>query len=250
MRHYHGTPFGGARVDLARFVTGRSFLIPFKRPEDLPTVAAGAVGFCFDNSAFTSWKSGEPITNWGDFYKWCKEWSRHPGFEFAIIPDIIDGTERDNDELLREWERRMFAPQRVEGVPVWHMHESLERLYRLVTGHWRRVAIGSSGEWPNPGTPNWWSRMREAMNVATDEDGRPRAKLHGLRMMDPEIFTRLPLASVDSTNVAQNKALPRRYPAPTVSAQAELIATRIEASNSPAVWSPKETQYKLKAAHV
>ncbi len=45
--------------------------------------------------------------------------------------------------------------------------------------------------------------MAQAMAQACDL-GRPRVKLHGLRMLDVEVFSRLPLASADSTNVARN----------------------------------------------
>ena len=43
-------------------------------------------------------------------------------------------------------------------MPVWHLHESLERLQRLARC-WRTVALGSSGQWSSPGTGVWWKRM-------------------------------------------------------------------------------------------
>ena len=46
--------------------------------------------------------------------------------------------------------------------------------------------------------------MAEAMEIACDKQGRPHAKLHGLRQMDPEVFSVIPYSSVDSTNVARN----------------------------------------------
>lgn len=33
--HYHGTPVGGSRSDVVRFLRGRHALIPFARPDDL-----------------------------------------------------------------------------------------------------------------------------------------------------------------------------------------------------------------------
>jgi hypothetical protein len=39
---------------------------------------------------------------------------------------------------------------------------------------------------------------------AVCSDGQPMTKLHGLRQMDPYIFSVIPYASVDSTNVARN----------------------------------------------
>jgi hypothetical protein len=77
--------------------------------------------------------------------------------------------------------------------------------------------------------------MSEAMSVACDDLGRPRCKLHGLRMLDPEIFGRLPLSSADSTNAAVNSGSLSRfgmYKPPTASQRAAVIADRIEAHNS------------------
>lgn len=248
MRHYHGTPIGGTRDEVARFVKGRHFLVPFGRQEDLPVVADRACGMCFDNGAFTAWKQGTPVTDWRDYYAWCVEWCRHPRFDFAIIPDVIDGSEHDNDMLFAEWFKRCKLDYGwVEGAPVWHLHESLDRLERLAN-KCRIICLGSSGEFATIGTPEWHSRMAEAMSVVCDEQGRPRCKLHGLRMLAPEIVERYPFASADSTNVAQNKnTLPRfgMYKPPTQSQRAICIAERIEHATSPAVWVPGEKETQL-----
>lgn len=240
MRHYHGTPLGGTRESVARFVSrgNRCFLVPFNRDEDMPIVALNAAGFCVDNGAFSAWQKNHPITNWQPYFDFVAHWMCHPSFDFALIPDVIDGDEGDNDSLLRDWQRR-FANCRVEGVPVWHMHEGLDRLDLLCSGPWRRVAIGSSGQWSTPGTEGWWLRISEAMQVACDEHGRPRCKLHGLRMLDRDIVERLPLSSADSTNVAQNSQLLNRfgmYKPPTQCQRREVIAARIESTNSPPCW--------------
>tara|TARA_R110002110_G_scaffold171377_4_gene373825 strand:+ start:292 stop:1038 length:747 start_codon:yes stop_codon:yes gene_type:complete len=220
---YHGTPMGGDRAGVTRFLSGRHALIPFPRQEDVATAADVCQTFCFDNGAFSAWRKGKPVEDWSAYYEWCEEWHRHPGFAWAIIPDVIDGSEADNDELIDEW------PSHVEGVPVWHLHESFERLDRLC--HWPRLSIGSSGEYAQTGTPKWWQQMRKAMKVICDERGRPRTRLHGLRMACKEYTSRFPFASVDSTNVAQNKKLRRRfgtYPAPTGWQNAEQIAAGME----------------------
>lgn len=204
MIHYHGTPCGGERQQVAKFVAGRHVLIPWPRDEDIGAAAEACQSFCLDNGAFSAWRTGEPVVDWAGYYEWVAVWSRHPGFDFAIIPDVIDGTERDNDRLVSEWEDRVRRPH-TTGAPVWHLHESLERLSRLVHG-WPRVCLGSSGTYSTPGTESWWSRIAEAMTVACDVDGRPIAKLHGLRMLDPAVFHRIPLASADSTNAARNSS--------------------------------------------
>ena len=185
MIHYHGTPLGGPRQDAARFLIGRHALVPFSYTDDIAIVADVCQSFCLDNGAFTVWKKGGQLDVPG-YIAWCREWHRHPGFDFALIPDVIDGDEQQNDELLAAW------PDDIEGVPVWHMHESLERLQRLANT-WRTVALGSSGAWASVGTAGWWNRMTDAMTAICDDQGRPACKLHGLRMLDPDVFRKLPL---------------------------------------------------------
>ena len=221
---YHGTPFGGDRAGVTRFLNGRHALIPFPRKEDCATAFAVCQTVVFDNGAFSAWKQGQPVADWSGYYEWCEEWHRHPAFCWAIIPDVIDGSEDDNDALLDEW------PGHIDGVPVWHLHESFERLDRLC--QWPRLCIGSSGEYSQPGAKRWMARMRDAMEVICDEHGRPRTRLHGLRMACNEYTGRFPFASVDSTNVAQNASLIPRfgtYAAPQRWQRAEAIAHRMEA---------------------
>jgi hypothetical protein len=239
--HYHGTPCGGTRDEVARFLSGRHALIPWLRDEDIGTAAEVCQSFCLDNSAFTAWKQGEPIKDWGAYCDWCKLWLGHPGCDFAIIPDVIDGTEEQNRTLLAKWHKRMGARY---GAPVWHLHESLEWL-ALLCDSYPRVCLGSSGEWATPGTDGWWRRMAEAMAVCCDESGKPKTKLHGLRMLDPAIFHRLPLASADSTNAVRNGNQVKRfgmYCPPSNGARQGIIADRIEAHQSAALWVPMDDQ--------
>lgn len=233
MIHYHGTPTGGPRQDTARFLRGRHALVPFFRQDDMGAVAEVCASFVFDNSAFSVWKSGGVLDVPG-YIGWCETWSRHPGLDWCLIPDSIEGDAADNDALIREWPQHL----RVKGVPVWHMHEPVQRLADLCR-EWPTVALGSSGQWATPGTASWWDRMGLAMRAACDEQGRPLARLHGLRMLNPAVFTRLPLASADSTNAAVNSGSLDRFgmylPA-TAYQRAAVIADRIEAHNSAAAW--------------
>lgn len=243
MIHYHGTPIGGTRQDGARFLQGRHALVPFSYPDDMPIVADVCKSFVFDNGAFTTWKQGKPMDVKG-YYKWVEEWHKHPGFQWALIPDVIDGDEADNDKEIQAW---CDTGPALYGVPVWHLHESLDRLVRLCE-EWTTVALGSSGQWPNPGRQDWWHRMAEVMNAICDSEGRPAAKLHGLRMLDPDIFTRLPLTSADSTNAAVNCGSLNRfgiYKPPTAAQRAAVIAERIESHNSAPVWIDAGRQVEL-----
>lgn len=243
MIHYHGTPIGGTRDGTARFLVGRHALVPFAYPGDLGAVMEFAQSFVLDNSAFTLWKKGGDV-NVADYHAWVSSVAQHPGLDWVLIPDKIDGTEAENVELVTTWLRMGCS---AKSIPVWHLHESLEWLDYLVT-HFQTVALGSSGQWATPGTDGWWGRIGEAMKTICDDIGRPRCRLHGLRMLDPGIFQYLPLASADSTNAAVNGGSISRfgmYPAPTAGQRSAVIADRIEQYNSASVWTAPPTQIGL-----
>lgn len=234
MIHYHGTPMGGPRIDAARFLSGRHALIPFFRPDDLPAAMEVCQSFVLDNSAFSLWKKGGDVP-FAEYHAWVQGMAGHPSLDWCLIPDKIDGTELENASLVAAWVREGSD---VLSVPVWHMHESLDWLAYLID-QFQVVALGSSGQWATPGTDGWWVRMAEAMSICCNSIGRPKKKLHGLRMLDPRIFTRLPLSSADSTNAAVNSGSLARfgsYLPVTASQRAEVIAARIEAHNSAGAW--------------
>lgn len=238
MIHYHGTPLGNKRDDIARFFPCRHAFVPFPRPEDLPTVAEVARSFAFDNGAFSAWKAGSPVTDWSGYYAWVDQWRRHPGFDWAIIPDVIDGDEQANNDLLAEW------PFEECGVPVWHLHESLERLEHLAVTY-PRVAFGSSEEFAEIGTEEWLERMDASMRVCCYEDGRPMTKFHGLRMLDPAIFSQYPFASADSTNVARNASRKAEEVGCNIPTARVILADRIEKHNSAATYNNRPQQRRL-----
>jgi hypothetical protein len=239
--HYHGTPTGGTRIDTVRFLAGRHAMIPFPRPDDLPAAMGACASFCADNGAFSVWKRGGSLDVDG-YYQFVDSIRSHPAFDWAVIPDVIAGGERENDEQLARWPFGEHA-----GVPVWHLHESLARLRRLASAY-PRVALGSSGAWSQPGTDPWWGRMRSALESIQLEGGRMPCKLHGLRMLNPAIFTRLPLASADSTNAVRNANLTGRfgmYAPPTLGQRLCVIADRIEAHQSAAVYDGAPAEPEL-----
>lgn len=199
MIHYHGGPITPVEACYYAWKRGHA-LVSWQYRQCIEEAVNNAKSFAADNSAFTKWKHGEPSPNWQEYAEWVADISRYPSFDQALIPDVIDGTEAQNNELVEWW---MSLDVAKFGTPVWHMHEDLGRLRLLVTT-FPTMAIGSSGDWPDPGTDSWWGRMSEAMEVACDDDGFPLAKLWGLRMLDPFIFSRLPLKYADSTNIARN----------------------------------------------
>lgn len=233
MIHYHGLPITPATAAEHAVRAGHAF-VSFAHPGQFSVAVATCQSFALDNGAFSAWKQGAPVKDWSAYYAWAAEGLRVPSCDFAIIPDVIDGSEADNNALVAEWGLPTWF-----GSPVWHMHESLERLERLATD-WPRVCIGSSGEYARIGTVSWWARMALAMRLLCDEQGRPMCRLHGLRMLDPAIFSRLPFASADSTNIGRNIGIDQAwrgsYTPATKEMRAQVMRNRIESFNAPATW--------------
>lgn len=233
MIHYHGLPITPETAAVVALNGGHAF-VSFREPRNLALAAQVCQSFALDNGAYSAWRQGKPITDWGSFYEWAMTCKRIPSCDFAVIPDVIDGDEAANDALLTECPLPIWY-----GAPVWHMHERLERLERLAAKY-PRVCIGSSGDFAIPGNGAWWARMSLAMRTVCDDDGQPMCRLHGLRMLNPDLFRRLPLASADSTNLARRVGMDQdwrgMYAPPTKEARASVMRSRIESQNAPPRW--------------
>lgn len=233
MIHYHGLPITPATAAAKAVDAGHAF-VSYAHADQLCVAVEVCQSFAVDNGAFSAWKRGEPVQDWRGYYEWAAACKLVPACDFAVVPDVIDGGEADNDALLAEWPLPRWF-----GAPVWHMHESLERLERLATA-WPRVCIGSSGEFATIGTQAWWGQIARAMRVVCNDEGQPLVKLHGLRMLNPEVFTRLPFSSADSTNIGRNIGIDQtwrgNYMPPNKDMRAAVMRSRIEAHNAPARW--------------
>lgn len=213
MIRYHGLPIGG--IDgggdspyLPEILRGQDAFVSFAHPCQLKVALLACRTVALDNGAFSFWRQGRGGTYPADLYPkyaaWAEALVREPNVSWAVVPDAVEGDEDENDRLIHLW------PEAIPAVPVWHLHESLDRLVRLcedaAQGRWQAVAFGSSGEYADPKSAAWWPRMAEAFDAICDGDGLPMCRLHGLRMMDLEIVEVFPFASVDSTNVGRNAA--------------------------------------------
>jgi hypothetical protein len=230
MIHYHGTPVS-SRLNASKILNGKHALIPHPCPSYLEVAAEVCQSFVLDNGVFSHFTAGTPKTEWGDYYKWAEKCLKIPSCDWALIPDVIGGDAEQNDALLSQWPHGKAL-----GVPVYHMHEPVERLSRLAS-EWPRVALGSSGDYWQVGSDNWWRRMSEMMLAVCDSTGAPRCRLHGLRMLDWRIFTELPLASADSVNVGINCGRTANLYSVDPVAGAAVILARIEAHNSAQRWA-------------
>lgn len=186
-----------------------------------------------DNGAFgVETRGNKP--NWQGFYKWARSWMDYHT-TWAVIPDVIGGTEPENDRLLTEWYAVMGTYS--QAAPVWHLHESLDRLERLVLG-FERVCFGSSGQYWQVNSAAWNGRVNEAFNRICKGSGRPPAAIHMLRGMSLSGSV-YPFASVDSADVARNhEQAPGR---------ALRMARRWDAQQCPARWVEQPVQQLLQA---
>ena len=240
MIHYHGLPITPATVANYAVQAGHAF-VSYAHPDQISTAIEICQSFALDNGAFSAWKANKSVENWDFYYEWALNLKKVPSCDFAVIPDVIDGTEADNDALLRDCPFPNWF-----GSPVWHLHESFERLEQLANTY-VRVSLGSSGQYSTVGSNAWWSRMGSAMRVICDDMGRPMCKLHGLRMLDPAIFTKFPFSSTDSTNIGRNVGIDKNwkngnYPPPTKEARAQVMRARIESHNAPAIWNFQQVE--------
>lgn len=217
MLHYHGTPIT-PRSNLLS-LAGRCFCVSFAKPCDVKVCHEIGQSVMLDNGAFSFWRVGKK-TDWTGFYAWAAEWLDH-NTTWAVIPDVIGGSEAENDALINEW-RHQTLPR---GVPVWHMHESLERLSKLVD-EWSRVCFGSSAQFAHVGSDLWRRRADQAFNRIVRHNGSV-PWVHMLRGMALS-GTEYPFASVDSTDVARNHNRPGNTAAD--------MALRWDSMQNPATW--------------
>ena len=232
MIHYHGTPFT-PNADMIKSFTAKHCMVSFERPDQMEIAAEVCQSVVLDNGAFSAWRQGKKY-DFSGYVEWASLWVRHPAVDWCIIPDVIDGSEADNDALMSDWPLPPHC-----SVPVWHLHESLNRLERLL--RYPRIALGSSGQYASVGTKDWWVRISEAMEVVCDADGLPISKLHGLRMLDPTVFSKLPFSSADSCYVARNSGIDSNWKGPYAMtgrySRAVVLMERIERHASAARWN-------------
>jgi hypothetical protein len=189
--HYHGTPIT-PREQLLRMV-GRNFCISMAAPADLKTCLQIGQSLMFDSGAFSAFTRGHQV-DWNDYYKWLEPNLAHP--HWAVVPDVIGGGVEEQRELQKKWPRDWG----LLGAPVWHLNLPTDWLLELA-GHWSRICIGSSGQYWDVGGEKWCRRMDQAFNALEKMSVKPW--VHGLRMLG-QLDGGWPLASADSTNVAQN----------------------------------------------
>lgn len=201
--HYHGGPLWGGVELLKALYRDSGALISYARPDQIRQVAEIRCKMVLDNGAFSTWRSGKASyspawwdAHWNGYYDFVGQWFSR--IEWFIIPDVIEGSEAENDALIDKVPRWLMP----KAVPVWHSDESLDRFVRLCET-FPRVAIGCCGPHRSIRSAAWKARLTEAFRAFYVERDLP-VKIHGLRMLDGRALNQFPLDSADSTNVAIN----------------------------------------------
>ncbi|ALB67190.1 hypothetical protein BN134_4270 [Cronobacter dublinensis 1210] len=229
MIHFHGGPITPDTCALKAW-KGRHAFISFANPGQLSLASEVTQSFALDNGAFSFWTKNR-VVDWNEYYRFVERWGNHPRFAFAVIPDVIGGTSEENDELIAEWPHG-----KVVGAPVYHFNEPDERFIRLCH-EFPRVCIGSMGEYDAKRPRACRAKLRDLIRHVVDKNGYPITKLHGLRMLNKDIFSHVPLSSADSTNVARNIGIDKvwngsPYAPASKETRAAVLVERIEAFNS------------------
>jgi hypothetical protein len=221
-------------------MAGKHCMVSFAHPSQAAMAAELCQSFTLDNGAFSAWKTKRQL-DVGKLADWVSQWLRHPSCDWYCIPDTIGGDEHENAAMRAKWFNQVSGEVWRKGVPIWHLHEPLEVLRNFLTWPSPAIALGSSGEFATIGTRRWWSRMAEAMETVCDEDGYPKKKIHGLRMLDPTIFSHFPFSSADSTNVARNVGIDKKWAGPYAPAsrktRALILMERIENHAAASRWA-------------
>lgn len=228
--HYHGTPIS-PRAKMLEELQGRCFCVSFEEPRDIEVCHEIGQSVLLDNGAYSAWTKGRR-PDWDGYYAWCEKWLQFPT-TWAVIPDVIEATEAENDLLIADW------PHGTRGAPVWHMGEPLERLVRLAKG-WPRVCVGSSAAYADPTSRRWRHRMEDAMNALCGTGPVP-VWLHMLRAMDQVAGGPYPFASADSTNLARNHGGASGHHPRCL----RLMADAIDARQAPARWTYVERTIEM-----
>lgn len=202
-------------------LVGCHFCVSYAAPNDVKRAHQYGQSVLLDNGAYSFWKTGK-LTDWDGYYKWCDEWLDYPT-TWAIIPDIIDGEIAEQRKLISQW------PHGVRGAPVWHLHESIDRLLDLLDA-WPRVCFGSSGQYAQVLSVAWCRRVDEAWNAIVKRHSRT-PWVHMLRGMQCVKYE-WPFASTDSTDIGRNHKRPQNEP--------EEMARRWDQQQCPPIWLPRE----------
>ena len=226
MIHYHGTPIT-PHTELHK-MAGKHFCVSFEDSRDIDWCVRHGQSVMLDNGAFSAFTKGKTV-DFKEYEKWLEPYLYPPNW--AIIPDVIDGSVEEQKLLLRSFS---YLPPHLVA-PVWHMSLSIDWLLEMADNY-PRFCFGSSGAYWQVGSENWCRRADEAWNALTKRGHKSWVHMmRGLALCGDTY----PFASADSTNVARNFKNKGSEVCP------ERMARRIDAVQCPLTWKVKETQTDL-----
>lgn len=206
-------------------MAGKHFCVSFAHPYDASICLQIGQSVMWDNGAFSAYTRGAKFEP-EKYYAWLEDKLGHP--HWAVIPDVINGDEAQQRELLKSWPFKINL-----GCPVWHLHQSMDYLHFLVDNY-PKVCFGSSGEYWNIGTEKWEQRLDTAFNSLAKNGSMPW--VHMLRGL-AQAGKRWPFASADSTNVARNYKDRDRCPFE--------MANEIDQTQTPIFWVNRPEQGEM-----
>jgi hypothetical protein len=215
MIHYHGTPIT-PRAKLET-LAGYHFCVSFADKRDGEWCVANGQSVMFDNGAYVAFKQKKTF-NMTKYSSWLEPLLGHP--HWAVIPDVIDGTEDEQRSLIKQWTH----PKEL-SAPVWHLGLSVNYLLEL-SDNWPKICFGSSRQYWQVGSSLWCSRVDEAF-TALSKRHTHLPWVHMLRGL-AQAGKRWPFASADSVNVARNYKSAKKEP--------EEMIKRIDAIQTPVKW--------------
>lgn len=227
MIHYHGTPIT-PNEQLYR-MAGRHFCVSYAAPQNLKICLDIGQSVMLDNGAFSAYTQGVPMDAEG-YYKWLEPILTPP--HWGVIPDAIGGTLEDQHYYLARFPAHTFGYKNISAV--WHLDKPFSHLFHLCNA-FPKVCLGSSGEYWNVGSQKWCGRMDETFNALVRHFGQ-MPYIHGMRMLGQHSGD-WPLASADSTNVAQNF---KRN-----TGCAECMASKIDDKQPRSTWVERDIQQTL-----
>lgn len=221
MIHIHGSPFSGSKKEIENLklcmhlYSGKDCggLVSYANSWQLDLVARYSNFLWLDNGAFSRYNKlinggSDPRdfdwdSHWTKYYLWVME--HYSRITWFIIPDVIMGTEEENDRLIE----RVPIALKDKAVPVWHTTESIDRFVRLCE-EYDIVCIGACGEHHYIIGDACQQRLTEAFTeIYFNRD--IKVKIHGLRMTDNRVVARFPFYSCDSTKVVTCERYSEKY---------------------------------------
>lgn len=147
----------------------------------------------FDSGAYSAWKSGNPINleEYCDFLTANQEWISHSVALDVIMPSNPEEAAKRSYQNYKYMRGRGLRP-----VPVWHVGESVEWLYRLLDLGADYIGLSASSIVAGAAADDWYSLAWASL---VDCQGTPAIRAHAFGEGRAKSLLRYPFYSADTT---------------------------------------------------